>query len=72
LLTGVREVSVDPDLAARMQLENFLENDHSAHKFTGYFQTGDDPQLDDVLHQLSEARANLKAKREKAKGLSVL
>lgn len=65
--TGVRFNSVDPDLAKRQRIEDYLGDNPDAKQYTGYYQEGENEGLSDLLSQLNEAKAKLKAKREAAK-----
>lgn len=70
-LTGFRFASVDPDMAARQRIEDYLGDNPQVHQYKGYFQEKgqEDPGLSELLKDLSEAKARLKAKREAAAGV---
>ena len=67
-LTGVRLASVDPDMAERQKLEDYLESNPSVRQYRGFFQQEgeEDPGLTELLKQLQESKGRLKAKREAA------
>lgn len=65
-LTGVRLASVDPDLAQRQKLEEYIKTRPDIRQSPNYYSTSDDQETADVLHQLSDAKAALRAKRAAA------
>lgn len=67
--TGMRFTSVDPDLAERQQLEDYLETRPEIRTAPGYYQTGEDDELAQVLKDLRAAKARLKEKRAAANAL---
>jgi hypothetical protein len=68
-LTGVHIQSVDPDLAQRQKIEAYLKTRPDVKRAPSYYQTEADPETTDMLNQLKEAKAKLKAKREAAKAM---
>lgn len=62
-LTGIRTVSVDPDVAERQRLEDYLQNRPDIRTAPSYYQTGEDPELSQVLKDLRAAKERLKQKR---------
>lgn len=69
--TGLRFTSVDPDMAKRQRLEQYLSANPDVQQYTGYFQEKghEDPGLTDLLSQLNESKARLKDKRKASAGV---
>jgi hypothetical protein len=67
LTTGARMVHVDEDQALRQQLEESLKRNPDVRSATSLYSESDDPETVDLLRQLTEAKARLKAKRKAAK-----
>jgi hypothetical protein len=62
--TGARFTSVDPDLAERQQLENYLKSRPDIRTAETLYQTGEDPALQAKLTELRAAKERLAAKRK--------
>ncbi len=67
--TGMRFTSVDPDLAERQQLEDYLNTRPDIRTAPTYYQTGEDDEVTQLLKDLRDAKARLKAKREASAAL---
>lgn len=65
--TGAHFVSVDPTIAQREQLEQYVQDQPEIHQSVNYYQTGNDPGLDEVLHELQIAKTKLHQQRQLAK-----
>jgi len=64
--TGVRFTSVDADQAKRQRIEQYLEQNPEASQYTGYYNSGEDPGLSDLLKQLTDSKKRLSDKRKAA------
>jgi hypothetical protein len=63
LTTGARFTSVDPDIATRQRLQEYLDSRPDIRTAPQYYQTGDDEGLKQALAELKAAKDRLKAKR---------
>jgi hypothetical protein len=63
-LTGIRTTSVDPDLAKRQRIEEFLQENPDIRTSTNYFNTGENEDMNALLKELREAKDRLRLKRE--------
>lgn len=66
LLTGARVQSVDQDRALQLRLQELLERTPSVQRFTQLYDKSQDPETQDLLKSLREAKANIKAKKATA------
>ena len=65
-LTGIRNTSVDPDSAKKQRIEQYLEANPDVRQYQGYYQTGEDEGLDNLLKDLRSAKDRLAEKRKQA------
>lgn len=62
-LTGINFREVDPDLALQQQLQEALSGNPDVRKYSGMYSTTNDPETMELLEQLKDAKARVKAKR---------
>jgi hypothetical protein len=67
LLTGTNVVDVDPDLAEQRIVSDALRQHPDVKKYETYYQTGQDPEVDELMKRLGAAKEKLKEKRAEAK-----
>ncbi len=74
LLTGANVTTVDPDMALQQRLSQALKNNPDIRQITTPINMGGGEDLDQMLQELRDVKARLKAKREKeaARATSVL
>jgi hypothetical protein len=67
LLTGIRPVSVDPDLAERQQIEDWLKaHPREVKSYQQYYTTEPNAEIDKMLADFRAAKDRLKEKRKAA------
>jgi hypothetical protein len=66
LLTGGKLVSVDPDRAEQLQIQDYLSGRPDIKTYQTYFKTEEDPEFSQLMAELRAAKARVKEKREAA------
>ncbi len=64
LLTGAKISSIDESRALQQQLEQALKRDPSVSQYTTLYQRSKDDNTQELLHQLQQAKADIKAKKK--------
>lgn len=64
LLTGAKITSIDPDVALRQKLQQYLENNPDVKQFRTFYETDETSDGQALIRDLMEARKRIKAKRE--------
>jgi hypothetical protein len=64
--TYLRQTSVDPHRAERQRVEELLKDMPDVKQYKSYYKTDENPEVDELLGRLKDARAALKEKRAAA------